>query len=106
MEELRAAAGADFVIAGTVFPTSSKRADVGLLGLEGLRTLVLASPAPVLAIGGMTLGRIADVAAAGAAGIAAIGFFLQAGLKGVVSDARSRFDSVKPASYHKKGPTE
>jgi thiamine-phosphate pyrophosphorylase len=105
MEELQSAAGADFVIAGTVFPTASKRPEVGLLGLDGLRTLVSASPAPVLAIGGMALERIGQVAAAGAAGIAAIGFFLQDRLKDVVSDARSRFDSARPASYHKKGPT-
>lgn len=97
-EELQAAGGADYVIAGTVLGTSSKGADIRLLGLDGLRTLVSASPAPVLAIGGITLERVGDVAAAGAAGVAAIGLFLQDGLKDLVADVRRRFDSVKSAS--------
>ena len=97
-EELLAAGSADYVIAGTVFRTSSKPADVRLLGLDGLRSLVSASPVPVLAIGGLTLERVGDVAAAGAAGVAAIGLFLQDPLKDLVADARRRFDSVKSAS--------
>src|SRR6185436_6072105 len=48
------AAGADYLIAGTVFPTASKPASQPLLGLEGLRTIVSAAQVPVLAIGGIT----------------------------------------------------
>jgi thiamine-phosphate pyrophosphorylase len=69
-------AGADYLIAGTVFPTASKSGEVSLLGVEGLAGVVRAACQPVLAIGGMTLDRLPVVAAAGAAGIAAIGLFL------------------------------
>jgi thiamine-phosphate diphosphorylase len=61
--------GADYVIAGHVFPTPSK-AGLEPLGLEGFRRIVEASPVPVLAIGGITADRVADVINAGAAGVA------------------------------------
>ena len=79
VEEARAAAGADYLIAGTVFPSASKTGNacsVELLGLDGLRAIVKASAVPVLAIGGITPDRIADVLSAGVAGIAAIGLFI------------------------------
>jgi thiamine-phosphate diphosphorylase len=74
--EAMAAEGCDYVIAGTVFPSRSKAAGTTVLGIEGLRAIVRASPAPVLAIGGVTADRFDDVAAAGAAGVAGIGLFL------------------------------
>jgi thiamine-phosphate diphosphorylase len=74
--EASAAEGTDYVIAGTVFPSRSKAAGAAVLGLEGLRAIVRASRAPVLAIGGVTADRFDDVAAAGAAGVAGIGLFL------------------------------
>ena len=74
--EAWAAEGCDYVIAGTVFPSRSKAAGAAVLGIEGLRAIVRASPAPVLAIGGITADRFDDVAAAGAAGVAGIGLFL------------------------------
>ncbi len=61
--------GADYVIAGHVFPTPSKQG-LAPLGLEGLRRIVEASPVPVLAIGGITAERVAEVIGAGAAGVA------------------------------------
>jgi thiamine-phosphate pyrophosphorylase len=69
-------AGADYLIAGTVFPTSSKPDEARFLGAEGLADVVRAARQPVLAVGGMTLDRLPVAAAAGAAGIAAIGLFL------------------------------
>jgi thiamine-phosphate diphosphorylase len=83
VEEARAASGADYLIAGTVFPSASKPAGAAILGLPGLKAIVEAASAPVLAIGGITLDRIADVVGTGASGIAAIGLFI---------------DSLKPAS--------
>jgi thiamine-phosphate pyrophosphorylase len=74
--EAAAAAGANYVIAGTVFPSESKRSGPPLLGLDGLRAVVSAMPVPVLAIGGITSARFDDVAAAGPAGVAAIGLFM------------------------------
>jgi thiamine-phosphate pyrophosphorylase len=81
--ELAQAAGADYVIAGTVFPSESKRAGQPLLGLDGLRAVVAAYPVPVLAIGGITGDRFDEVAAAGPAGIAAIGLFMEHGAAGL-----------------------
>ena len=69
MEEAIAAAGADYLIAGTVFPSASKAAATPLLGIDGLRAIVRAVDRPVLAIGGITSDRIGEIAAAGAGGI-------------------------------------
>jgi thiamine-phosphate diphosphorylase len=77
LDEATAAAadGADYLIAGTVYPTSSKPG-ARLLGVDGLAAVVQTVAVPVLAIGGVTQGRVAPVAATGAAGIAAIGLFM------------------------------
>jgi thiamine-phosphate pyrophosphorylase len=73
-----ALAGAvDYLIAGPVFPTASKPAGTPWLGLGGLAAIVQAAAAPVLAIGGMTRDRLDEAAAAGAAGIAGIGLFVE-----------------------------
>ena len=79
VQEAIAASDADYLIAGTVFPSASKSTGplaAELLGIEGLRAIVNASAVPVLAIGGVTPDRIDSVLAAGAAGIAAIGLFI------------------------------
>ncbi|MCU1382235.1 MAG: thiE [Acidobacteria bacterium] len=100
------AGGADYLIAGTVFATRSKPADAPLLGLEGLRSIVARAPAPVLAIGGVSVERLDDIAAAGAAGFAAIGLFMASHpgaepsgcgvveLRQTVKAARARFDRL------------
>jgi thiamine-phosphate pyrophosphorylase len=76
---LREAGGVDYVIAGTVFPTASKGAPAATLGVVGLEEIVRAAGTiPVLAIGGVSLARVAEVRRAGAAGIAAIGAFIPA----------------------------
>ena len=102
--EAAASAGADYLIAGTVFGSTSKPAAAPLLGVDGLRAIVRASGRPVLAIGGMSLERLDAVAAAGAAGLAAIDLFMAshpdaepagcraAELRQTVKSARSRFD--------------
>jgi len=85
------AATVDYLIAGTVFPTSSKPGLTEWLGLEGLARICHEVAVPVLAIGGITAERLPGVAAAGAAGIAAIGLFANANrpLTDVVADARA-----------------
>ena len=96
--EARAAHDGDYLVAGTVFASPSKPDTTALLGIDGLRAIVCATAAPVLAIGGITLARLDDVAAAGAAGIAAIGLFTaEQSLRECVRTIRSRFDSMKPA---------
>lgn len=72
-----AATGVDYVIAGHVYATVSKPGQPPL-GLAGLREIVAVSPAPVLAIGGITAERVAATLAAGAAGIAVIGAIAEA----------------------------
>lgn len=81
----------DYVIAGTVWATDSKSLGSTLLGVEGLASVVQAARVPVLAIGGVTLDRIPELARAGAAGCAAIGLFVDEPLNKLVCEARVRF---------------
>jgi len=72
-----AAAGVDYLVFGSVFPTQSKPEGWETTGLTGLAAAVAAaSPLPVLGIGGIGLDRTAEVARTGAAGLAAIEAFL------------------------------
>lgn len=93
--DARAAAGADYLIAGTVFPTASKPDAAAWLGIDGLRAIVAASPSPVLAIGGVTVDRFREIASSGARGAAAIALFSHGSLADVAAAARAVFDSVK-----------
>lgn len=99
-EAVRAARHVDYLIAGTVFPTTSKPGLRQHLGVEGLSAIARAARVPVLAIGGVSMDRIEAVAGAGAAGIAAIGLFDAEGetLVSVAREARRRFDSMRSAS--------
>lgn len=74
--EAAAAAAADYLVFGTVFPSEGKPADQRVAGLEALAAATARCAVPVLAIGGIDAGRAPLVAAAGAAGVAAIGWFL------------------------------
>jgi thiamine-phosphate pyrophosphorylase len=65
----------DYVIFGTVFPTASK-AGPAPAGLAALRRAAAASPCPLLAIGGVSTDNVREIAATGAAGVAAIELFL------------------------------
>jgi thiamine-phosphate pyrophosphorylase len=100
VDEARRAGAVDYLIAGTVFPTASKPDDQPLLGLSGLSSIVAATSSPVLAIGGITLDRAAEIARTGAAGVAAIGLFIDpTPLRRIVSELGRRFDSAKSAPY-------
>jgi thiamine-phosphate pyrophosphorylase len=79
MDEVDAAiadGGCDYLMFGTVFPSAGKPADHALAGLDALTDVCRRSPLPVVAIGGMTPEREADVARAGAAGLAAVAWFM------------------------------
>lgn len=98
-------ADSDYVIMGTIFPSMSKAADRASLGVGELGQAVRRTSAPVLAIGGVTLERVADVARAGAAGIAGIGLFCpppattpDAHLQAVVRGVRRAFDTRQAVS--------
>lgn len=68
-----AAQGADFVVFGPVYDTPSKRRYGPPQGLAALEAVARAVDRPVLAVGGLTPERVAEVLAAGAAGVAVIG---------------------------------
>ena len=70
--------GCDYLLFGTVFPSASKPADHAIAGIEPLREICSSVSLPVLAIGGITPGRAAEAARAGASGVAAISFFAEA----------------------------
>jgi thiamine-phosphate diphosphorylase len=70
-----ARSGVDYLVAGTVYPTRSKPEGAILLGVGGLAEVVRAVDVPVLAIGGVVADKVGDIAASGAAGVAAIGLF-------------------------------
>jgi thiamine-phosphate pyrophosphorylase len=97
--QARAAGEVDYLIVGPVFPTPSKTGEQTVLGIDGLRSIVVATRVPVLAIGGVSVDRVVQLAAAGAAGLAAIGLFIgRSPLDLLVDDLRRRFDSVKSGS--------
>jgi thiamine-phosphate pyrophosphorylase len=66
------AEGADHVGYGPVFASRSKPIAVAPRGLDGLREIAAGLGAPVVAISGITLDTVAEVAAAGAAAAAVI----------------------------------
>ncbi|HWF86384.1 MAG TPA: thiamine phosphate synthase [Vicinamibacterales bacterium] len=97
-EAAQVAADVDYLIAGTVFITASKPPGHGPLGVGGLRAISRSVRVPVLAIGGVTGERIAELGGSGAAGIAAIGLFSDAiPAPAVIAAWRTAFDSVTPA---------
>lgn len=71
-----AGGGCDYLTFGTVFPSAGKPAGHPIAGLDALARACARSPLPVIAIGGMTPEREADVARAGAAGLAGVGWFM------------------------------
>jgi thiamine-phosphate diphosphorylase len=95
--------GVDYLIAGTVWTSASKHEGHELLGLDGFSGVVRAARVPVLAIGGVTIDRIGEIAKAGGAGIAAIGLFMGDAsdqcrvvqLSAIATDARTRFDTFR-----------
>lgn len=62
----------DYLGISTVFASATKQDTQYVWGIEGLRTAVIQSRLPLVAIGGINLGNINDVAATGVAGIALV----------------------------------
>lgn len=93
VEEVAAArdVGADYAVFGPVYPTPSKPGRVAGDRLDELERAA-ALGLPVLAIGGVTIGRLGALARAGAAGAAGIRVFQQvAGLAELAAEARRLF---------------
>jgi thiamine-phosphate diphosphorylase len=102
ISSIAARKSADFLIAGTVLPTASKRA-VDYLDQDGLSKVVEAAAGqPVVGIGGLDLPAIPMLASTGASGLAAIGAFIPAAgddisnfMQNRVSIMRKAFDSAR-----------
>jgi thiamine-phosphate pyrophosphorylase len=95
----------DYAVFGAVYETASKSFGHPVAGIDGLERAVEGAAVPVLAIGGVTLGRLAEIAASGAAGFAAIDLFLPASasssdtdLRKILESAREAFDTVEGVS--------
>lgn len=73
-----AAEAVDYVAFGPVFPTRTKANPDPVVGLDGLRAMRGVVSCPVVAIGGITRRNAAEVAAAGADGVAVISDLLGA----------------------------
>jgi len=73
-----ATAGAEWLFFGPVYDTSSKRRYGPPQGLSALERVASAVAVPVIAIGGVTPERVAEVRTAGAHGVAAISAILSA----------------------------
>jgi thiamine-phosphate diphosphorylase len=79
----------DYLLFGTVFPSASKASGQPAAGTAALAAAVKAAEVPVLAIGGITMERIPQVAETGAAGAAAIGWLAAAGRRGTLASELS-----------------
>ena len=93
-EAIRAGAGVDYLMFGTVFRTPSKP-ESAPAGPAALAEVVRATRIPVLAVGGVTVETAGLVARTGAAGVAAIGEFTDrapAALPSVVESLTRAFD--------------
>jgi thiamine-phosphate pyrophosphorylase len=104
VDEARRAAesGIDYTILGTIYPTASKTGATRWLGVDAVERAVRTGTVPLLGIGGVTADTVGSLAAAGAAGFAAIGLFadlqkefaddaLDAALRTLVSGLRRAF---------------
>ena len=69
---------ADYALAGPAFETPSKPGYGPEIGRKGLAEIARAARVPVLAIGGINAARIAELVAAGAAGVAVMGGVMRA----------------------------
>jgi thiamine-phosphate pyrophosphorylase len=93
-EDATRAEGADYVVFGSIFVTSSKPGQTPA-GLAALAQTVRATPLPVLAVGGVTVETAGLLSRTGVAGVAAIGLFANqptAALSAVVQSLTQAFD--------------
>ncbi|MBE3072062.1 MAG: thiamine phosphate synthase [Acidobacteria bacterium] len=110
-DEARIEAGrgaVDYLVLGTMFPTESKVAGCALAGPDELARLTRRVTVPVIGIGGVTAATMPALAAAGAAGFAAIGWFIdvldpafsEQQVSERIAEARRLFDTSRSISYH------
>ena len=96
-EQLAAEGGLDYFIYGAVFESRSKP-DRAAAGVGQLAAVAAATVLPVLAVGGVTVERLTEVARTGAAGFAAIGLFADCSVEALgalVQEASRAFDTPR-----------
>ena len=101
LEQFRkaAATSADYIAVGPIFQTRSKANPDPVVGTEFLRRVRVLTEKPIVAIGGITLERAADVLAAGAESVAVISDILKAkDPAGMAREFIRRLDATKPAA--------
>src|SRR5579859_2888350 len=101
LEQFRkaAATSADYIAVGPIFQTRSKANPDPVVGTEFLRRVRVLTEKPIVAIGGITLERAADVLAAGAESVAVISDILKAKAPaGMAREFIRRLDATKPAA--------
>jgi len=77
----------DYAIAGPAFETASKPGYGPEIGRKGLAEIARVARVPVLAIGGINVARVAEVLAAGPAGVAVMGGVMRAADPGAAMKA-------------------
>jgi thiamine-phosphate pyrophosphorylase len=99
LEQFRqaAAAFADYIAVGPIFPTTSKANPDPVVGLDLLRQVRPLTDKPIVAIGGITLDRAASVVAAGADSVAVIRDVLRAAKPG--EQARRYLETLAAANH-------
>lgn len=96
------AEGADYLGAGPVFATPTKADASPPTGLAGLREIRRGTRIPLVAIGGINSGNVADVVRHGADGIAVVSAIISSPNPGWA--ARKLRDAVRTAGYGKTMP--
>ena len=99
--EKAAMRSADYIAVGPIFATTSKANPDPIVGLHLIRRARRLTKRPIVAIGGITLERAAEVIEAGADSVAVINDIL--GVDDPVSRAREylrRLEAAKPATNH------
>jgi len=81
-------AGADYVTISPVFLTDSKPGYGPAVGLDGLADIVVQTPGPVIALGGISAENAALCRSAGARGVAVMGEIMRA------ADPRSVVEAI------------
>ena len=87
-------AGADYIGVGAVFGTSTKK-DARNLTVEALRDIVRAVSIPVVAIGGIGAGNVAELAGSGIAGVAVVSaLYAQPDVEAATRSLRAQVERV------------
>ena len=95
--EQAVASSADYIAVGPIFSTSTKANPDRVVGTEFIRRIRPLTDRPVVAIGGITLERAAEVVRAGADSVAVISDILRAGNPG--DRARQYIETLETANH-------